>query len=531
MGVPDRAAVSVDRPTDPGWGGAMFDILAIGLSLGLLMYLAFRGITLLILAPIMALVAALLTGGLPLLAAYTQIFMGSTGAFVISFFPLFLLGAIFGKLMDDSGAARAIARGVIDRLGPKRAILAVVLCCGVLTYGGVSLFVVAFAIFPVAAALFRDADIPKRLIPGALALGAFTFTMSALPGTPAIQNAIPMAFFGTTAFAAPGLGIIAGAIMLVFGIVWLNRRAAAARARGEGYGRHDDSLPAPGVVLREKAQGEGFDISEVHPSPATAPEPAAARGAEKPARDRAGADPADAPADRPSFALAVAPVVVVIAVNFLFVQLVVPLMDTGYLAEDRFGATSIESVRGIWAIIVALVTAILFLVATNLRRLGDLRATLDKGADASVLPIFNTASLVGFGAVVAALPAFEAVSAAVLGIGGDNPLISLAVAVNLLSAMTGSASGGMSIALQALSETYVGLAAATGTSLEAMHRVTTVASGALDALPHNGAVITVLSICKLSHRESYGDVFMVAVVGPMLALAVLVTLATLFGAF
>ena len=484
----------------------MIDILAIVLALGLLMYLAFRGVTLLLLAPAMALLAALLTGGLPLLAAYTQIFMTNTGDFIIAFFPLFMLGAIFGKLMDDSGSAQAIAKAVIAWLGPARAIVAVVLCCALLTYGGVSLFVVAFAIFPVAAALFRDAEIPKRLIPGTLALGSFTFTMSALPGTPAIQNAIPMPFFGTTAFAAPGLGVVTGLIMFLLGMAWLNRRAARAKAAGEGYGEHADSLPARDVVMRERTQGEGFDINEL-------PEP-------------------DAEAVKlPSFALAIAPVVVVVAANFAFVELVVPRMDTSFLAEPRFGATTIQSVRGVWAIIVALFLAILLLIAGNWRRLADLRASLDRGADAAVLPIFNTASLVGFGGVIAALPAFELIRESVLSIGVGNPLISLAAAVNLLAAMTGSASGGMSIALDALGPTFVNLAAETGVSLEAMHRVTAVASGALDTLPHNGAVITILGICRLGHREAYGDIFMVGIVAPMIALVVLITLATLFGAF
>ncbi|MGI9479948.1 MAG: GntP family permease, partial [Hyphomicrobiaceae bacterium] len=228
----------------------MIDILSVFLSLGLLMYLAFRGVTLLLLAPLMALLAVLLTGGLPLLASYTQIFMINVGDFVVAFFPLFLLGAVFGKLMDDSGSARAIADLVIGRLGGDHAILAVVLCCAVLTYGGVSLFVVAFAIYPIAAALFRDASVPKRLIPATLALGSFTFTMSALPGTPAIQNAIPMPFFGTTAFAAPGLGLITGAIMLGLGMFWLRRRSSQAGAVGEGYGAHDDSPPDPDIVMR-----------------------------------------------------------------------------------------------------------------------------------------------------------------------------------------------------------------------------------------------------------------------------------------
>jgi H+/gluconate symporter-like permease len=310
----------------------MIDIFAILFALGLLMYLAFRGVTLLILAPAMALFAALLTGGLPLLATYTQVFMTNTGDFIIAFFPLFMLGAIFGKLMDDSGAAKSIAHFVIAKLGPGRAIVSVVLCCGVLTYGGVSLFVVAFAIFPVAAALFRDAGIPKRLIPGTLALGAFTFTMSALPGTPAIQNAIPMPFFGTTAFAAPGLGIISGIIMFGLGTVWLSHRSAKARSAGEGYGAHEDSLPVQDVVMREHTQSGGFDINELPEGEAEAE-------------------------DLPPLFLALAPVILVIAVNFAFVQFVVPMLDTSYLAEPRFGATTIASVRGVWAIIVSLFVA------------------------------------------------------------------------------------------------------------------------------------------------------------------------------
>ncbi len=166
--------------------------------------------------------------------------MVEVGKYLAKFFPLFMLGAIFGKLMDDSGSARVIARKIATFTGPHRAILAVILACGVLTYGGVSLFVVAFAVYPIAKSLFREADIPKRLLPGAIACGAFTFTMTALPGTPAIQNAIPTAYFGTTTFAAPGLGIIGGIIMFAGGLTWLHWRAASARAAGEGYGAHLD---------------------------------------------------------------------------------------------------------------------------------------------------------------------------------------------------------------------------------------------------------------------------------------------------
>ncbi|WP_363324500.1 GntP family permease [uncultured Roseibium sp.] len=483
----------------------MIELLGILLPLGLLMYFAFRGITLLLLAPVMAVFAVVLSGGLSPLAAFTQIFMINTADFILAFFPLFFLGAIFGKLMDDSGAAESIARWVIGKLGIGNAMLAVVICCAVLTYGGVSLFVVAFAIFPIASALFRDAAVPKRLIPGAIALGAFTFTMSALPGTPAIQNAIPMPYFGTTAFAAPGLGIIAAVIMFGLGMLWLNRRAGAALAAGEGYGNHDDGLPEPDTVMRAQAQNEGFDVNEIEATQDTQ--------------------------TLPHFLLAIAPIVIVVLVNFLFVEFVVPRLETAYLAEPLFGATSIEAVRGVWAIVVALTASILFLILSNLRRFPDIRETLNKGADAAVLPIFNTASLVGFGGVIAALPAFGEVTDGLMSLSDGNPLVSVAMSVTALSALTGSASGGMSIALDALGSTFVALANATGTSLEAMHRVTSVASGALDALPHNGAVITVLGIAKLTHKDSYLDIFVTAVIVPFVALVAIIVLASLFGGF
>ena len=214
----------------------MMGVAGIVLSLLLLIYLAYRGVSVLVLAPLCALLAVWLDGDLPLLATYTQIFMGSVGEFVKNFFPLFLLGALFGKLMEDSGAAAKIAEVVIKALGGQRTVLAIVVSCAILTYGGVSLFVVVFAVFPLARSLFRQADLPRRLIPATIALGSFTFTMTALPGTVQIQNQIPMPFFRTTAFAAPGLGCIGAAVMFLLGMWWLNARVAAARRRGEGFG-------------------------------------------------------------------------------------------------------------------------------------------------------------------------------------------------------------------------------------------------------------------------------------------------------
>lgn len=473
----------------------MPSIFPILLSLALLMWLAYRGLSVLVLAPAMALLAVLLSPDVPLLASYTQVFMKAVGSFIALFFPLFLLGALFGRLMEDSGAAKVIAARIIGSLGAGRAILAIVLACAVLTYGGVSLFVVAFAVYPIAAELFRAVEIPKRLIPATIALGAFTFTMTALPGTPAIQNAIPMPYFGTTPFAAPVLGVIGGAVMLAIGIAWLLRRARLAAAAGEGYG-----------VAREA-------LSE---SPPDAP--------------RTAVDAA-LPMAAPGFVQSIAPIVAVVLLNWLFSTQWLPRLDSSYLASPVYGETRLDAVLGTWSIIAALALSNLLMVILMRRSLPDLKASIDAGAAAAVLPIFNTASQVGYGAVIASLAGFVLIRDAVLGIAPGNPLISLSVAVNLLAGVTGSASGGMSIALQTLGSNYLEMARAADISPELLHRVTAIATGGLDALPHNGAVITLLAICKLTHRQSYFDILVVAVLAPLVALAVVVTLGTLFGAF
>ena len=482
-------------------------LLGILLALGLLIWLAFRGWSILLLAPAAALLAAAVEGE-PLLAHWTQTFMGSAAGFLAQFFPLFLLGALFGKLMEDSGSVSAIADFMTERLGPRRAVLAVVLAGALVTYGGVSLFVALFVLAPMAQALFRAADVPHRLMPAAIALGSFTFTMSALPGTPAIQNAIPMPFFGTTPFAAPGLGITAAAIMLGFGLWWLGRAEAAARRAGEGYGGDAGNAAeaaAADELVRERATtAREFDPAEI--------------------RHGRHSDTA------PPVAQAALPLIVVIGVNFVMAIFVLPRLDASFLAEERWGATSLAAVGGVWAVAVALAAALLTLILVNRRRLPMLRASMDAGANASVLPAFSVASLVGFGAVVAALPAFALVRDWVLSIGGG-PLVSLAVATNVLAALTGSASGGLTIALDALGDTYLRLAAETGIDPALMHRVAVIGAGTLDSLPHNGAVVTLLAVCGSTHGKSYLDIFMVAIVGAILALAAVIVLGTAFGSF
>ena len=280
----------------------MFSTLAIVVSLLMLMFFAYRGYTVLLLAPSMAGLAVLLSGDAGfLMPIYTETFMTALGNYLLKFFPVFLLGALFGQLMADSGAAAAIAKGTVNVLGSSRAILVVVVACGLLTYGGVSLFVVAFAIYPISKVLFIEAKIPKRLIPAAIALGSFTFTMTALPGTPAIQNAIPIPYYGTNAFAAPGLGIIGGLVMFLGGWWWLQSRANKAQAAGEGYGTHKD---------------DGADMAEVD-------------------------------SQNMSFALALLPLVLVIGVNALFTYFIFPQTDFSFLT-DKYPNLKVSGQLGLW---------------------------------------------------------------------------------------------------------------------------------------------------------------------------------------
>ncbi len=450
-------------------------VILILVALALLIAGAWAGLSVLVLAPVLATVAALVSGA-PVLGAYTQVFMQAAGGFVIAFFPLFLLGALFGKVMEASGAAQRLAQAIASAVGPSNAILAVVLACAVLTYGGVSLFVVAFAAWPLARALFAQTGLPARLIPATIALGAFTFTMTALPGTPSIQNAIPMATFGTTPFAAPGLGLIAGLVMLAFGLGWLRYRVVALAG--------DTPPDLPDAQMR----------------------------------------------DRPlALWVALVPILSVGLVTLLMGQVILPALDAEYLSLPLYGQTDLSRLGGLWSVIAALSVALALALALN--RPPELMGVVNKGAESALVPLFNTASLVGFGAVIASLPGFEVLRASLDGLSAGNVVVSAALSSGALAGITGSASGGMSIALDVLGPALVAQAAAQGVDPALLHRVVAVATGGLDTLPHNGAVITLLGICGMTHRQAYGDIFAVAVVGPVVACALIMGLSMAFGSF
>jgi len=353
--------------------------------------------------------------------------------------------------------------------------------------------------------MFRAANLPGRLLPATIGLGAFTRTMSLMPGTLSVNNAIRMPYFGTTTFAARGLSLIASAIIFVFGMWWLGRVEAAARKAGEGYGGEAGTAPVVDEMVREQAAPAGdFD-------PAELPHGKTAETA-------------------PPFALAVLPLVVVIVTNFLMSLVVFPRLDFSFLAEHQWGGTTIGAISGVWSVIVALAAANLTVILVNFRRLPSPRESLDAGANSAALPMLMIASLVGFGAVVAALPAFALVRDAVFSIYGG-PLVSLAVSMNVLAGLTGTASGGMAIVLNAFGDDFMRLAAEHRINAELMHRITTMSAGTLDALPHNGTVLLLLQISGLTHGESYLDMVMTVIVSCIIALVAVLILGSVFGSF
>jgi H+/gluconate symporter-like permease len=480
-------------------------LLGILAGLGLLVWLSFRGWSVLLLAPAAALIAAAFARE-PLLAHWTQTFMVGAAHFLAQFFPLFLLGAVFGKLMDDSGSVSVIARFMTERLGgPRRARR---------RPGGRYRHLRwrkpvrrHFRDRADGAGTFQSRRHPTALDAcGRRARHDDVHHVGTARHAGAAKRHSHAVLRHNTFCRARSRNHRGHHPARLRAMVGLGRAESAARSRGEGYGRAEG---AAGSMQQAKERERAVIASEFDPAEIE-------HGA------HAGTDP--------TVFAALLPLIVVILVNLAMSLFLLPRLDTTFLAEERWGATSLSAVGGVWAVVVALAAAIAVTIALNYRRLPSLRASLDAGANASVLPALSVASLVGFGAVVAALPAFAMVRDFVLSIEGG-PLVSLALAVNVLAALTGSASGGLTIALDALGETYRQLAVATGMDPALMHRVAVLSAGTLDSLPHNGAVVTLLSVCGVSHRESYFDLFMVAIVGALIALAAVIVLGSAFGSF
>ncbi|AIY03048.1 putative H+/gluconate symporter family protein [Arthrobacter sp. PAMC 25486] len=504
---------------------ALFGIFA---SLVLLIGLAYRGHSVIAVAPIAALVAVLLSGA-PLLASYTQIFMPALGGFIVTFFPLFLTGAIFGKLMSVSGYAQNIADSISRLFGPKRAILVTVLITALLTYGGVSAWVVVFTIFPIGKSLFEAADIPRRLMPAAIALGIFTFATAALPGSPQIHNAIPTRFFETTTFAAPLLGVIGAIVTFTLGMLWLNWRQGQLARAGESFSDMTHAEKTE-VRLREKELVGANLVSADHSPNRYDP----LKSSETMGRGRLSEGSPRFETARAGSAthgfLGLLPILVVVLVNALFVYVLVPSFNFDYLSTELFGSTVIASVVGVWSVTTAMATSIAVIFLMRPKNFRTYVESLTKGAKDAVLPVFTTASEVGYGAVIASLAVFVVIRDGIFGV-SENALVVSSISTAVISGITGSSSGGLSITLGTFGAQLQSMAIDQGISMEAMHRVMAMSSVSFDSLPHNGAIITLLLVCGLTHRESYKDIGVVTVLVPLIGVLVVLGLALAIGAF
>ena len=435
-------------------------------GLALLIYLALRGVNIFFASLLCGLIVAL-SNGLPVTDAVFQHYaVGPLGTFSFAgkFFLLFIAGAIFGRVMGESKAASSIALAMIDRLGSDRALWITVISCALLTYGGVVVFVVIFAMYPLGLSLLKRADIPKRLFCAALALGAGTFTLTALPGTPSIQNVIPSVALGTDLFAAPGLGLLGGAIMFVLGIVYLERQRKLAKANGEGF--------EPGPMDKV----ENMVASD----------------------------------DMPSWQMALVPLAFVLG-TILLPRLSVSLgvaPETGAIAQ----IIQFASAQPIFWPSLALVLGSILACGLfpTIRRKG--LSLFGEGTNDAIMPLLNTAAVIGFGGIVVQTIGFQDFSSVMLN-SGLPPKVSAFASVSVVSAITGSASGGLQIFMSTMAEPYLAM----GIPPDELHRLMAMASGGFDTLPHCGAVVAMLTITQLSHKQAYKDVAVITLVIPVIA--------------
>ncbi|HUE94451.1 GntP family permease [Pseudomonas sp.] len=438
-------------------------------GLALLIFMALRGVNIFIAALLCALVVAL-SNGLVLSQALLEYFpFGPLGAFTFAgkFFVLFLCGAIFGKVMAASQAASSIAQAITSSLGTQRTLWVAMLVCAVLTYGGVVVFVVIFTMYPLGISMMRDANLPKRLFCAATALGAGTFTMTALPGSPSIHNVIAASALGTDLFAGAWIGLFASALMIVLGMAYVQREWRLARERGEGF----------------EANAQDLRMEQL----------------------------AGTPGSGPRWGVALVPILVVLGIILLpRLLLLSGVVVAGQGSLGAFVGFS-QQQPILWpSLALVIATGVAIALFPGLRR--NTMNVLGQGADDAIMPLLNTAAVIGFGGVVTQTAGFAQFSQWILAVDLP-PLLSIFASVSVVSGIVGSSSGGLQIFMQTLAPKYLEM----GVEPEVLHRIANIAAGGLDSLPHCGAVIAMLMIMGLTHKQAYKDIFMVTVLIPVVA--------------
>lgn len=420
---------------------SLIGVLGILLSITVLIVLSYRGLNSFI-ASLVAATVAIVTNGMPFWETISSRYAASMKGFIGGYFLLFVLGAIYGEIMKRSGAAESIAHKMILWFGAKYALLATIVVTAVMSYGGISVFVIIFAIYPLAMQLFKEANISKDLMPAVILFAAVT-CMLPTPGSPTLTNAIPTKTLGTTIYAAPMIGFLSLGVMFVLGYMYLNLTANSLAASGEGYSGDEE------IELKNESQ-------------------------------------------LPNFALSVAPIIVVMLVVFF--------------TKDMMSA--INSIN------TALLLAIACSLFSNMTFVKEhFNEVISSGVSSSFAPLMVTAGIIGFGGVVQGTPAFQSFVEFSVGVSElMNPYLSGAVAVNVVSGITGSALGGMQIFSNTMIDTYTGMAI----NPAAFHRVIAIAAGGLDTLPHCSVVITMFLVIGVEHKKAYKHVFAVSVLLPLI---------------
>lgn len=444
----------------------------IGLLLGLavLILLVFRRVPTMLCVIAASLVVGLMNGLEPW-SALNNLASG-TGSTFASYVFIFFLATIYGELMSATGCANTIASTMVRIFGINRVVLALVLTTGLLVYGGVSAMVVCFTVAPIGISLFKEANIAKRFLPAIIAYAQGTFALTALPGTPQLNNIIPTEVLGTTSTAAPVLGIIAAVLMFVLGTAYLQFAIARSQAAGEGF---DESAVKPG----------SYEVM----------------------------DAGDCPGTLQGFL----PIVILIACYLLFENVGLP----GYVFREHGTFAAVQT---------AMFVAIVYLVVLGSARglSGKVVETLKRGAVDWIMPLLNFSMIVGFGTVIQKTAGFEQLTQIAISIPGP-AYVSAAISTCLLAGVTGSASGGLKIALG--SEALVANWLSSGVNIAALHRIISVASCGLDSLPHCGGILATLNVCDETHASSYFHIFITTVVVPIITTVIIVALACMGLAF
>jgi H+/gluconate symporter-like permease len=460
----------------------MIGNIGVFVGLGLLIVLALRGVNILIASLVSAMVVAV-TNSDSIAQVLTGDYVPGMMDFAGKYFMLFLTGAVFGGVMGESKAAASIADKLSKKLGDDRALLIIVAACAILTYGGVNVFIVVFTLYPLGLNLLRSANLPKRLFVCAKVIGAGTFTMTALPGSPSIHNNIAAEELGTSLVAAPWLGILGAVIMCGLGVAYLEWQRKVAIRRNEGF------VPGPNDVF-----------------PATEEEQA----------------------NMPPWLRSSVPLLAVLAT--ILVPLWIGRLMQLPAAASGETTSAFKSLLmfardepSTWTCIALVVGTVIALLLFR-PHVTSARDTLGRGAASCALPLLNTAAVIGFGAVVRTTAVFDTFANLMLH-SRFPPLVSAVISINVISGIVASASGGLSIWMSSLAQHFLDA----GVPPEVLHRVVTMAAGGLDTLPHCGAVITTFTIVGVTHREAYKDVAMVSVVIPIVAVIVVLAAALWFG--